>query len=610
MTWIIIAVTTLISLFFLPFTQDFYETSKWYAVVVSFLLILLVWSIATVTKRKIVVYTGKTFWVLAALAGTGVLSLLVASSNKIEAAISPFGPSLFAALAGAILLAGVDLAQHKRKLITLLSQTISFLGLLTLLQVSGLSGKILGSIPWLQDPLWTPAGSTLILLALFALALPLLIEQAWSAHANKRQLGIFFYGAQVLLVVAASITTLALALPKIPSTILPLFAGWQVMLEAFKHVPTMLVGVGPENFLAAFTGGRAATLNMTPIWNTRFLASSSAILHLGTTTGILGLLAAFLFLFYLAPRSLKTALDWSRLVAVVAILFIPPSVSLLVVCAMLLFASETHTRTTKIANPTASLLTALLALCIALGAGYLVVRSYMAERTFFMAYFTSQQADGALIQRTGQKAILLNPYVARFHEAYAQTNLILAAAIAQRATASDSLSDADRKVVTQLISQSVREGKIATQLAPTRVTSWETLARLYQNLIGIANEADTWAIASYQKALELDPTSPPLRLELGSIYVAQRNYEAAIAHFAVAVALKPDLANAHYNLAHAHLQKGNIDAARQSLLQTQALLDQGSSDYEQIARELEQLEEGILPTPTPSPTLSPPIELP
>lgn len=610
MSWLTAIVLTVIPLVFLPLTQDFYETSKWYAVVASFLLILLVWSVATLTKRKLVVYTGKAIWPLALLAGAGGLSLFVASSNKTEAALSPFGPVLFAALAGMLFLAGSGLAQHKRKLITLLSQTISLLALITLFQLSGLSGKLFSSVPWLQDPLWTPAGSTLALLTLFALTLPILIEHAWSAHTHKRQLDVFFYGAQALLVVASGVTTLALALPKIPSTILPLFAGWQVMLEAFKQIPAMVVGVGPENFLAAFTGGRAASLNMTPVWNTRFLASASTILHVGTTTGILGLIAAGVFLLYLAPRALKTALDWSRLIAVIALFFVPPSVSLLVVCAMLLFASEPHERTVNITKPAATTLFALVGLCIALGTGYLVVRSYMAERTYFMAYFTSQQADGALIQRTGQQAILLNPFVARFHEAYAQTNLILAAAIAQRATTSDSLSDADRQVVTQLISQSVREGKIATQLAPTRVTSWETLARLYQNLIGIANGADSWAIASYQKALELDPTNSQLRLELGSIYVAQGNYDAAIAHFAVAAALKPDLANAHYNLAHAHLQKGNIDAARQSLLQTQALLTQGSSDDEQIARELEQLEAGILPTPTPTPVLSPPIELP
>ncbi len=350
--------------------------------------------------------------------------------------------------------------------------------------------------------------------------------------------------------------------------------------------------------------GRPAALNMTPVWNTRFLANSSALLHLGTTTGILGLIAGCFFLFHLAPRSLRSPLDWSRLAATLAIILVPPSISLLAVCAIVFLVSETQNRAIHAARPPVAMLTGFVGLSIALGMGYLLIRSYSAEHTFFRAYLTAQQADGGAIQRTGQKAISLNPYVARYHEAYAQTNLILAAAVARQTTATQTLTDTDRTAITQLVSQSIREGKLATQLAPRQVTSWETLARLYQNLIGTADAADTWAIASYQKAIELDPTNPSLRLELGSIYLSQKNFAAAIAHFAVAVALKPDLANARYNLANAYKENGNPASAKEELLRTQSLLTQGTDDYEKVSAEIVALENGtsVAPSPTPSPT--------
>lgn len=565
-----------IPLVFLPFTQDVYETNKWYAVLLVALVTAIIWGVSAIKTKTLTLRPSRTFWALLLLSAAGIVSLLVASPNKIEAALSPFGPALFAGLAIIVLL-----APRTKFLLTLLLHSISFLSLLAILQMSGVLTKLAGGIPWLADPLWTPVGGSLTLAALALIMIPIAIQKV---------------RIETPFLLAGAVGTLAVALPKLPSALLPPWAGWQIMLEAFKRFPGTLVGVGPENFLSAFTIGRPAYLNMTAVWNTRFLANSNTFLHLGTTTGIVGLLAVGYVLWILAPRSLKTALDWARLFSVVALFLIPPSVSLLTVFVILLAASEQEEHVMHRKNPGLAISLGVVALIGALGIGSLLIRAYRAELTFFRAYLTAQEANGGLIQRTGQKAITLNPYIARYHEAYAQTNLILAAAIASE-------SDADRDAVAQLISQAIREGKLATQLAPAQVTTWETLGRLYQNIIGVADAADTWAIASYQKAVELDPTNPGLRLELGSIYLAQKNYDAAIAHFAVAVALKPDLANAQYNLGNAYRQKGNLPAAREALLRTQALLTEGTDDYEKISDEITALdaEEEPLPASAPSP---------
>jgi Flp pilus assembly protein TadD len=605
---VVLLILVIVPIFFLPFTQDFYETNKWYVLVGASIGALLLWSLNALAQKKATIALGPRFWAPLGVAAAGLLSLLIVSPNKVEAILSLFGPALF--LGASLLLL---IVAHERTvsgiLRSLLPQAIVLLGLLALLQLTGVVGRMFPSVSWLADPLWTPAGGSLTLLALSLLTLPFLVEDGLKAHKQNHQASVLLYGIETVLVIAAAAATLAIAWGKFATLFLPLSAGWQIMLEALKRFPATLVGVGPENFLSAFSAGKPTLLNMTPIWNTRFLASATTALHMGTTIGLIGLAAFVFFLITLAPRALRSALDWARLGAIVVLLLTPPSIAVFVFCIALLFLAEDHKKVVHLSSYT-SVTFGLLGLLAAAVLGFFLVRAWRAEHTYFRAYLTRQQTDGGTIQRTGQQAIRLNPYVAKYHEAYAQTNLILAAAIARQATSEGTLSEEDRQAVTQLISQSVREGKLATQLAPTKVTSWETLARLYQSLIGIADGADAWAIASYQKAIELDPTNPGPRLELGSIYLAQKNIDAAVAHFAIATALKPDLANAHYNLANAFRVNGNIQAARDELLKTQALLTQGTDDYEKIAEELAALDRGEEIIPSSTPVVSPPIELP
>jgi tetratricopeptide (TPR) repeat protein len=603
------ALVGLTSLLFIPLTQDFYETNKWYAVAAIALLCAAWWAIRAIATGRVVVTTGRAFWALAALTATGAVSLLASSTNKVEAALAPFGLVLFGSLAFLGLVANLWRSHSIKRDYVLIVQPIVVLGILALMQLAGLPSGLWPTVTWLTDPLWTPAGSSLALIGLILMSIPLLIDEAIHAHKDENQTHILFWTVELLVVIAAGAATLVTVAPKLISTTLPLWTGWQVMLEALKRFPATLVGVGAENFLSAFTLGKPVALNMTPLWNTRFLANASTGLHIGTTWGLMGLAAFAFLLLSLAPRSFKTGLDWSRIFGCLVLLFLPPSVALLVFCTILMLLSEEPGRIHEYRSSGLAAALAVLVSLAVLAKGYGLVRSYRAEHTFFRAYLTAQQVNGGETQRMGQKAIALNPYVSRYHEAYAQTNLILAAAIAQKATSGE-LTQEDQQVVTQLVSQAVREGKLTTQLSPTRVTSWETLARLYQNLIGLATNADTWAVASYQRALELDPTNPGLRMELGSIYLSQKNYDAAIAHFAVAVALKKDLPNAHYNLANAYREQGNIDAARQELLRTRDLLKEGTDDYEQVASDLADLESGPTPNPTPTPQLSPPIELP
>jgi tetratricopeptide (TPR) repeat protein len=119
----------------------------------------------------------------------------------------------------------------------------------------------------------------------------------------------------------------------------------------------------------------------------------------------------------------------------------------------------------------------------------------------------------------------------------------------------------------------------------------------------------------------LDPLNVNLRIALGGIYYALGRYDEAIQTFQTAVLSKPDLANAHYNLAITYREKGEIQKAIDQMNVVLSLVSKDSKDYEVAQAELENLQkklpvekgtgESLTPPPsTPNSTVKPKITLP
>jgi tetratricopeptide (TPR) repeat protein len=94
------------------------------------------------------------------------------------------------------------------------------------------------------------------------------------------------------------------------------------------------------------------------------------------------------------------------------------------------------------------------------------------------------------------------------------------------------------------------------------------------------------------QAIALDPVNPRLRLDLGGIYYALGNYQAAAQVFSQAVNLKPDYANAHYNLAQSLKQLKVDDQALAQLQLTASLVcsqDSQTADCQRVNAEITAL---------------------
>jgi tetratricopeptide (TPR) repeat protein len=217
-----------------------------------------------------------------------------------------------------------------------------------------------------------------------------------------------------------------------------------------------------------------------------------------------------------------------------------------------------------------------------------------------------------------REAINTNPFVDRYHASYSLVNLILANSIAQN----ENITDQDRDTIAQLIQQAIREAKAVVTLNPQRAGNWELLASTYRAIIPFAEGADQFAVQTYNQSIVLDPINPNLRIALGGLHYALGDYDTAIRVFELATFTKPDHANAHYNLAVAYREKGDIQKSVNEITLVLSLVDRNSDDYELVRTELENLEKRLPaetaegtetltpPQPAEEPVIQPPLELP
>lgn len=523
------------------------------------LLILLLWGWRVlITGSAPFVFNGTTKR-LGALVLAALISLSIAP-NKVEGILAPFGAGTFLCF---FLLALIAPPLFTEKIWGILRWTImgvvSVVGLLVLYQFMGLSKFIEINAE---------------LLTVFIVTIPVI----YSEVLHRKKSGPDTHMIAAIVTSVATLVGLLLTayqiFPAWHTTTLPFWVNWQIILERYKNWYHLFFGVGAQHFLTAFTLGRPAALNMTPIWDTRFFMGSSLFFHIATVYGLAGVAALGWLLTVVHP------------VAILAFLFLPPSFPALVLVATILILSESYHPTSLEGSHPSRLIAIFVFLAVGT-ASYGLYRAFSAERSFERSLKAREALDGNGAYTYQIQAITKSPFVSRYRIAYSQTNLDLADAIAKNAT-----SSADtRQTATQLIQQAIREAKIAVNLTPESVLAWENLAWVYQTLTGVAQGADQWSVASFQKAVSLDPTNPILRLRLGGAYVGQQKFDAAVQSYQAAINLKPDYANAYYNLAFVYRQQKKYLLAAQTIKETRRYVTSGADEERRLQEELDELTE-------------------
>lgn len=611
----------LLPVFFLPITADFFDFQKQTLIFIFAAVIIVAFAVKTfVTKMVRITITPMTLPGLGFL-GALLLSLFLASPYAYES-LEGRGLMFASLVISTLLLPSLVKRVHTTALLMCASISMLVATALSVLEQFGYGPiYILNTVLKLQlntQGLFHPAGSVFVGAVLLV---PLALAHGIAFVTSEKRNTKILHGVLGGLVAASLAFHIFLMLPNKPArpTFLPFDASWSIAVDTMKNPKTAMLGVGPESYSTAFTQLRPASLNLLAnIWNIRFSAARTEFLHILTTLGMIGFFAFGIYIisvvrltfplkkstlpivlflgvclveFALFPANLLQYAFFFLFVGIFTIIMKEEkddriSDILFHLFAIKLVAPESPARPEKhLASQAFTILIAVAMISLVGTVGYVYANLYVSEVQFFQSLQATQKNDGLKAYNLQSAVVARTPLLDRFRRAFASTNFLIADALARN----PQVTQEDKNNIPQLIQQSIREAKAATELDPRKTANWETLSTIYRTLINVAQGADQWTVAAYVRAIQTDPTNPSLRLDLGGVYLATQNYEQAIRMFQQASELKPDWANAQYNLSNAYKQKGDNKLALEALKAALALLPANSDERAKVQQEIDTL---------------------
>ena len=429
-------------------------------------------------------------------------------------------------------------------------------------------------------------------------------------------------------------------------TILPFDTGFQTAFAAISQdtgrmIQAFLLGSGFGTYSTDFTRFKIAAFNQTPYWSLTFFKSSSFILELLATTGVLGL-ASFLFL---AVKILKQKpffwplAFWFVLALILPLSFVPLSLLFILLSFMSISNGIENTKKyydvelglvaltsglvavspnerREIKHGYSKLLPGIFFLIVLLIAGVLGLFStnfVLANAAFQRSLLAQAQQKGNETYQEQLTAINLFGFSDSYHVAFSQTNMALASSLIKSQPKGASPSAQTQQTIYSLIQQAINYGRSAVNISPQTAVDWQNLSGIYRNLIGFGKNADSFAVTAQQQAIALDPTNPNEYMNFGQLYYQLGLWDKAEEQFRIAINLKPDFGNAYYNLAHTFEQKGDMKSALDQLQIVKSLVKNDPSNLKKVEGEIDDLNKGLTASNSQTgalPAQYPPVAIP
>ncbi len=599
--WAIVILIFLLPFFFLPLTTDFYLLNKSALFILVVGLMMVFWAVKTLFQQKLALVKTPLNWLVLVFVLSFVLSSYIVSPNLMASLTEPTARVIFLGLLYFIIVNQLVARQTVKKVLVALISSSVLLAWLTIFAYLGVLEKT--GLPWMQGQAWSPTGSVLITAQLMAILLP--ATWYWALKNKDILQKALLFLAGVLQVISLVLILTLFWQKKLVLSYLSPVAGWKISVEGLKTFRTAVFGVGPDNFLSAFNRFRPLELNQAQNWNIKFLANSNQFFNLWSTVGVLGLM---IYLSLILKSLKKDNFKGPQLNKIVYLILFASVVSQLVfsahfvlltitfICLALMQTlqagkEERETWQIKGSWPISLLSGAVILLCFFFG--YWQARIWLADQTFYQSLLAAQENKGVETYNLQVKAIQLNGFHEGYRITYANTNLALADSLASQ----KNITDQDKANIQQLLSQSIREAKVAIDLNPQISAYWLNLAGLYRSIINANNDAADWAAASYLEAVRTDPTNPALRLDFGGLFFSLELYDRAVNQFTQAINLKSDFANGYYNLASAYKAVEDWPNAYAALQQTLSILPADTEDWQTVEKEMAEVK-AKLPEPT------------
>lgn len=612
--------------FFLPITLDWFEQIKVLFVTIIFGLSLLSVFVKIALGDRTGFISTSIDKALLFLLGASIVSAVI-SANQLVLRVNSLlsDPVLFLALVVSFM-ALVNSIRSKTEwssLLNLLLWSIVGLGTLNSLQVIvSLSARViqplramLTAYPIIVNI--SPSGAPFILVTILALVLPIIVglfKEEKSATAKTKNTVLLALCA-VSLVILGWFLFVNRPIVMDHDTARKIATG--VMSRSWANA---LFGIGPSQFVSAFTLYRSTDFNLSPYWDRNFAAASNLWFYLLTIGGLasaasLALVAIKLYRIFRAriktdeDLGLEKYLFVSLGLALVISILVPMAFMVLwvvfVILGLLFSWYQLHNESNYVKAVTlgkgTQLTIGLVALIILVGSVYGQSVNFAADTYYRQSIDAVSKNRGVDTYNLQVKAAQTAPWRDFYRVSLSQTNLALANSLAAR----PGLSDQEKQTVVQLVQQSLAEARNAVALNPNASANWQNLATIYRSLVNFAQGADQWSVSTENQAIALNPFDPRLRLDLGGIYYSLGDYQNAAINFSLATQLKADYANAHYNLAQALKQLKVNDRALQELQIVSQLVCANPAtkpDCDRVNTEISDLNKPAAAAPAPDET--------
>lgn len=377
--------------------------------------------------------------------------------------------------------------------------------------------------------------------------------------------------------------------------------SWQIARDVLRDRP--LTGSGPGTWIYDYSHYRIPAVNLSQFWTYRFERGVSSLF---TLIAMLGLVGVSLWLILLLSAIVKSAMHlvseknddrWQAYLTVFAgwatVTFTAFVYNYNVahhfafwILLGLLGALVASGSTTVDARKSPILLTTVSVVFILLSVAGISTAWLAGQRLVADAKYSASVESyrtGKPIQESIaalESAVTLNKLNDVYFRNLSQAYLI------QASQQMSSVPEADRaKTVNASIAKAIESARHAADLSPANVDNWSNLAVIYQSITSFTRGADEFALKNYQEALDREPNNPVFYNEIGKIHIlradayrtllsstdekakteAQNNIKAELDKAAEqlnqSIQVKPDFAQAHYNLGILYERQGRLKDA-------------------------------------------------
>ncbi|HVZ11880.1 MAG TPA: tetratricopeptide repeat protein [Patescibacteria group bacterium] len=636
---IVISLTLfLLPVFFLTSTTDFFIIPKQILVTLSVALLLVLWGIKTVAERKIVVTVSPLNLPLV-IFGLVILVSSFVSPNRYDSLMQSV--PLIALVLFALLI--INTVRSKKEFSTAISSYMLGAAVSAIVTFAYFLKLYIIPISAIQGQYFNTAGSAL---QQFIYILPALVicvvylskkfnfpKMTMPTGASSDYSLYIHLISLVALTIAGLMLLYEMFFLSNKPVLLPYIYGFQtafaaVSQDAGRFFLALLFGSGYGTFLTDFTRYKLLSFNLEPnIWNLSFSFSSSYLLELVATTGILGLLSYIGLIFsFIRVKAGRNPFFVAIFIAFVLSIILPFSyISVAGLFALLgLYVADLNAENNKKVyevilslvmtksgmlsfetmpeqehtpkSAESPIFSALILIIVIVISGFVSYYTFMfvsSDIAFADSLRAAQANNGQATYQLQTKAINDFPYRSDYHRIFSQVNLALANSIAASVKPGTQPSKDVQQNIVSLLQQSINSGRNAVVLSPRTSLNWQNLGVVYRSLINVGQNADQFSVASVNQAIALDPYNPDLYIMLGGIYYQLQQWDQAANQFQVAINLKRDYPNAYYNLGHAFESKGDLQNALAAYQVVHQLSANNKDNLARIDAEIKTLQDKI-----------------